>query len=83
MIRGLDNPRGRLAVPWPRQRESQVRVFDAGAEADSDVVQNEGQEAEVECLGHALRPASDPGPGRREASTGDGAVRTKPLAARQ
>ncbi|HBO1217296.1 TPA: hypothetical protein ONA18_004786 [Pseudomonas aeruginosa] len=83
MIRSLDIPRGRLAVPWPWQRESQVRVFDAGAEADSDVVQNEDQEAEVECLGHALRPAADPGSGRREASTGGGAIRTKPLAARQ
>ncbi|WP_238603207.1 hypothetical protein, partial [Pseudomonas aeruginosa] len=44
MIRSLDIPRGRLAVPWPLRRESQARVFDAGAEADSDVAQNEGRE---------------------------------------
>lgn len=83
MIRGLDIPRGRLATLWPLQRTNQARAFDADAEAGSHVAQNEGQEEEVEGLEHAARPVADPDSVRREASTGGGAIRTKPLAARQ
>ncbi|WP_025999435.1 hypothetical protein [Pseudomonas aeruginosa] len=84
MIRGLDIPRGRLATLWPLQRTNQARAFDADAEAGSHVAQNEGQEEEVEGLEHAARdPSPIPTRVRREASTGGGAVRTKPLAARQ
>ncbi|WP_171411645.1 hypothetical protein [Pseudomonas aeruginosa] len=83
MIRGLDIPRGRLATLWPLQRTNQARAFDADAEAGSHVAQNEGQEEKSKASSMPRDPSPIPTRVRREASTGGGAVRTKPLAARQ
>ncbi|HCW0465902.1 TPA: hypothetical protein OW393_005295 [Pseudomonas aeruginosa] len=79
MIRGLDIPRGRLATLWPLQRTNQARAFDADAEAGSHVAQKKKSKASS----MPRDPSPIPTRVRREASTGGGAIRTKPLAARQ